>query len=66
MDPRYRNPHLKPLGTGTLPSLRVTSLGVVEVNKLVRSLPSVLSYSISELDSSLGVLQSNYTLEITL
>ena len=36
------------------------------MNKLVRSLPSVLSYSIGELDSSLGVLQLNYTFEITL
>ena len=36
------------------------------MNKLVCSLPFVLSYSIGEFDSSLGVLQSNYTMEITL
>ena len=47
MDPRYKNPHLKPLGTSTLPGfvLELIPLGVAEVNKLVRSHPSVLSYS---------------------
>ena len=47
MDPRYRNPHLKPLGTSTLPEfvLELIPLGVVEVNKLVRSHPFMLSYS---------------------
>ena len=47
MDPRYRNPHLKPLGTSTLPKfvLELIPLGVAEVNKFVRSHPSVLSYS---------------------
>ena len=47
MDPRYRNPHLKPLGTSTLLEffLELIPLGVVEVNKLVHSHPSVLSYS---------------------
>ena len=47
MDPRYGNPHLKPLGTSTLPGfiLELIPLGVAEVNKLVHSHPSVLSYS---------------------
>ena len=47
MDPCYRNPHLKPLGTSTFPglALELIPLGVAEVNKLVRSHPSMLSYS---------------------
>ena len=55
MGPRYRNPHLKPLDTSTLPEfvLELIPLGVAEMNKLVHSHPSMLSYS--KLASSIQV-----------
>ena len=64
MDPRYRNTHLKLLGTSFLSFFRYFGMNKKDV---VRSYPFLVSFfQIGELSLSLGVLGPSYTLEIML
>ena len=68
MDPRYRNTHLKLLGTGSLSSLGISVIfRYFGMNKMLNSYPFLVSFfQIGEFNLSLGVLGPCYTLEIML
>ena len=64
MDSRYRNTHLKLLGTSFLSFFRYFGMNKKDV---VRSYPFLVSFfQIGELSLSLGVLGPCYTLKIML